>query len=58
VKLDLTYIEHYSILLDLKLMFLTFKVIFHPDNTEGIEQWQTTAALKQKPQETKEEQHI
>lgn len=58
VKLDLTYIEKYSILLDLKLVFLTFKVIFHPDNTEGIEQWQTTAALNQKPQDTKEEQHI
>lgn len=44
LKLDLTYIENYSFLLDLKLIMLTFKVIFHPDNTEGIEDWQTTAA--------------
>lgn len=58
LKLDLTYIENYSILLDLKLMFLTFKVIFHPDNTEGIEEWQTTAALQNDPVETKEEQHV
>ncbi len=58
LKLDLTYIETYSFLLDLKLIFLTFKVIFHPDNTEGIEDWQTTAALDQKPQAKKEEQHI
>ena len=58
LKLDLTYIENYSILLDLKLMLLTFKVIFHPDNTEGIEDWQTTAALKQESAEEKEEQHV
>ncbi len=58
VKLDLTYIENYSFLLDLKLVFLTFKVIFHPDNTEGIEQWQTTAALKTEEQDSKEEQNV
>lgn len=58
LKLDLTYIENYSFMLDLKLMLLTFKVIFHPDNTEGIEDWQTTAALNQTPDETKEEQHV
>lgn len=58
VKLDLTYIENYSFLLDLKLVFLTFKVIFHPDNTEGIEQWQTTAALKTEPEDNKEEQNV
>jgi len=54
LKLDLTYIENYSFLLDLKLIALTFKVMFHPDNTEGIENWQTTAVQK-KSQEEKEE---
>lgn len=58
LKLDLTYIENYSIMLDLKLMLLTFKVIFHPDNTEGIEDWQTTAALQQEPEKEKEEQPV
>lgn len=58
LKLDLTYIENYSFMLDLKLMLLTFKVIFHPDNTEGIEDWQTTAALNNTPDEAKEEQHV
>lgn len=53
LKLDLTYIENYSFLLDLKLIALTFKVMFHPDNTEGIEDWQTTA-VQQKSQDTKE----
>jgi exopolysaccharide biosynthesis polyprenyl glycosylphosphotransferase len=53
LKLDLTYIENYSFLLDLKLIALTFKVMFHPDNTEGIESWQTTAAVTQ-PEADKE----
>lgn len=44
LKLDLTYIENYSFLLDLKLMLLTFKVVFQKENTEGIESWQNSAA--------------
>ncbi|MBQ7858095.1 MAG: exopolysaccharide biosynthesis polyprenyl glycosylphosphotransferase [Oscillospiraceae bacterium] len=47
LKLDLTYIERYSFLLDIKLIFLTFKVLFQKDNTEGIEAWQTSAATKE-----------
>lgn len=43
LKLDLTYIENYSVWLDLKLMFLTLKVLFMPDSTEGVEVCQTTA---------------
>lgn len=46
LKLDLTYIENYSFLLDLKLMLLTFKILFQKENTEGIESWQTTAATR------------
>lgn len=48
LKLDLTYIENYSFLLDLKLLILTFKILFQKENTEGIEQWQTTAAVENK----------
>lgn len=47
LKLDLTYIEKYSILLDLKLMILTFKILFQKENTEGIESWQTSAATQE-----------
>ena len=47
LKLDLTYIENYSFLLDMKLILLTFKVLFHRENTEGIEAWQTSAATKE-----------
>lgn len=44
LKLDLFYIENYSIWLDLKLMLLTLKILFQPDSTEGVEENQTTAA--------------
>lgn len=43
LKLDLFYIENYSVWLDLKLMLLTLKVLFQPDSTEGVEVNQTTA---------------
>lgn len=44
LKLDLHYIENYSFLLDLKLIVLTIKILFQKENTEGIEDWQTSAA--------------
>lgn len=46
LKLDLAYIENYSVWLDLKLMLLTVKVLLWPDSTEGVDDHQITA-LKQ-----------
>lgn len=43
LKLDLTYIQNYSVGLDLKLMLLTLKILFTPDATEGVAEGQTTA---------------
>jgi len=43
LKLDLFYIENYTVWLDLKLMLLTLKILFQPDSTEGIDESQTTA---------------
>lgn len=43
LKLDLTYIENYSLWLDLQLMLLTLKILFWPDSTEGVENEQITA---------------
>ena len=43
LKLDLTYIENYSIWLDLKLMLLTLKILFTPDSTEGVDEKQISA---------------
>ena len=34
---DLVYIENYSLFLDLKIMFLTFKILFSKESTEGYE---------------------
>lgn len=53
LKLDLTYIENYSFWLDLKLLFLTFKILFQKENTEGVEHWQVTAATKEKEKKGK-----
>lgn len=36
LKLDLMYIENQSIILDLKIILLTFKTIFIPESTEGF----------------------
>ena len=36
LKLDLTYIRKYSILLDIKLIFMTPKIMFMKESTEGV----------------------
>ncbi len=46
LKLDLAYIENYSIWLDFKLMLLTLKIVLKPESTEGVESNQTTALKK------------
>ncbi len=48
LKLDLIYIENYSIWMDLKLMMLTLKVLFWPDSTEGVEAEQITALREER----------
>lgn len=48
LKLDLAYIENYSVWLDIKLMLLTLKVLFWPDSTEGIDGDQMTALKEEK----------
>lgn len=44
LKLDLHYIQNYSLLLDVKLMIQTIKILFMRESTEGIAAGQTTAA--------------
>lgn len=43
LKLDLMYIENYSLRLDLKLILVTLKVIFMKESTEGVAEGQITA---------------
>ena len=44
LKLDLFYIENYSIWMDIKLCMLTFKILFQKENTQGVDPGQRTAA--------------
>jgi exopolysaccharide biosynthesis polyprenyl glycosylphosphotransferase len=36
LKMDLMYIENYSLLMDIRLLFMTVKVIFMKESTEGL----------------------
>ncbi len=53
LKLDLIYIQNYSLLLDLKIMLQTLKIIFVPESTEGVESGKTTAKKVNRKIETK-----
>lgn len=46
LKLDLIYINQQSIIFDLKMILLTFKIIFIPESTEGIKEGTTTALIQ------------
>lgn len=50
LRLDLMYIENQSFLLDLKILMLTFKIMFIPESTEGFseEKSKKISAEKQK----------
>ncbi|MCI6228817.1 MAG: sugar transferase [Clostridiales bacterium] len=37
LRLDLMYIENYSLLLDIKLMILTIRILFSRESTEGVD---------------------
>lgn len=60
IRLDLMYIEHYSIWLDIKLMLLTLRILFQKESTEGFDtaeenQRKTEEMLKEIHQEPKDE---
>lgn len=43
LKLDISYIESYSLWLDIKLILLTVKILFRKQSTQGIAEGQVTA---------------
>lgn len=47
LKLDIYYIEHYSLRLDFSLLIQTIKIVFTPESTEGVKEGQTKAGKKQ-----------
>lgn len=54
LKLDLTYIEKYSVLLDIKIILSTVKTLFQKDNTEGVSANQVTALMAATEEEENE----
>ena len=46
LKLDLAYILNYSLFQDIRLIFMTPKIMFMKEKTEGVEDGQTTASLR------------
>ena len=48
LKLDLYYIENFSVWLDLKLIILTVKTLFTLESTEGVSSGNVTAMLEEK----------
>ena len=48
LKLDLIYISQRSVMMDLKIMFYTVKILFLPESTEGIASGQRTSLDKVK----------
>lgn len=56
LRLDLMYIENYSLLLDIKLIILTVRIMFSKESTEGIDVAAENEKLKEQLlQELKEE---
>lgn len=46
LKMDITYIENYSFWRDIRIIFLTVKILFQKENTEGVDEEQITAIRK------------
>ena len=51
LKLDLTYIQEYSYRLDLKLLLLTFRIVFRKESSEGVDKQQKTALKEEHEKE-------
>ncbi len=57
LKLDLIYIENFSLLLDLKIMMMTVKTIFEKESTEGIDESSLNAMdLSYREEETEQKE--
>ncbi|HAP19850.1 MAG TPA: exopolysaccharide biosynthesis polyprenyl glycosylphosphotransferase [Lachnospiraceae bacterium] len=48
VRLDLMYIENYSLFLDIKLIFMTLQILVRPESTEGFDKVVELEKMKDK----------
>ena len=48
VRLDLMYIENYSLFLDIKLIFMTLQILVKPESTEGFDKVVELEKMKDK----------
>ena len=48
LHMDLIYVETYSLLLDLKLLILTIKVLFMKESTEGFNEKENEKVMQKK----------
>ncbi len=55
LKLDLFYIENYSFLLDIKLLFMTVKIFFQKETSEGVDDIQRNALKESVSERDREE---
>ena len=54
LKLDMYYIQHYKMWMDIQLILMTFKIMFMKDNTEGVDENQKTASIREKEKNHKD----
>ena len=48
IKYDLIYIYSYSLRMDVRLLFLTVRILFQKESAEGVEEGQRSAAKGRK----------
>lgn len=56
LNMDLTYIETYSLLQDIKLLILTFKILFMRESTEGFAESESRSAPPPAPEEREDDE--